>query len=113
VGAKVGPPLDNQRHREYASVWRDIVDSNATLNPDAIAYRAVLADGKVFTAVRLGETPDDVTLAEPGGATRVVRKGEIDELVPLPVSVMPAGIEKLLSPTEIRDLMGYLLSDRP
>jgi putative heme-binding domain-containing protein len=111
-GAKVGPPLDNQRHRDYASVWRDIVDPNATLNPDAIAYRVLLADGTSATGVRLAETPDDVTLAEPGGATRMVRKTDIDELIPLSVSLMPAGIEKLLSPMEIRDLMGYLLSDR-
>ena len=41
----------------------------------------------------------------------MVRKADIDEFVPLPVSLMPVGIEKLLSPMEIRDLMGYLLSD--
>lgn len=112
-GARVGPPLDNQRHRDYASLWRDIVDPNATLNPDAIAYLAVLADGTSATGVRLAETLDEITLAEPGGATRTLRKADIDELAPLAVSLMPVGIEKLLTPTEVRDLMAYLLSGGP
>ena len=43
----------------------------------------------------------------------MVRKTDIDELIPLSASLMPAGYEKLLSPVEIRDLMGYLLSERP
>ena len=109
VGAKVGPPLDNQRHRDYASVWRDIVEPNATLNPDAIAYSALFADGTRATGVRLAETPDEITLAEPGGTVRVVRKADVEEIVPLSVSLMPVGIEKLLSAEEMRDLMTYLL----
>lgn len=94
-------------------MWRDIVDPNATLNPDAIAYRVLFADGTSATGVRLAETPDEITLAEPGGATRMVRKTDIDELIPLSASLMPGGYEKLLSPVEIRDLMGYLLPERP
>jgi len=112
-GAKVGPSLDNQRHRDYASLWRDIVDPNATLNPDAIAYSVLFSDGTSATGVRLAETSEEITLAEPGGATRVVRKAEIDELVPLSVSLMPMGIEKLLSPIEFRDLMAYLFAEKP
>lgn len=112
-GAKVGPPLDNQRHRDYASLWRDIVDPNATLNPDAIAYRAVLADGTSAVGVRLAETPAELTLAEPGGATRLIRKADIEALAPLANSLMPVGIEQLLTPAEIRDLMAYLLSGTP
>jgi len=46
-----------------------------------------------------------------GGLTGVVQKADIDESLPLSVSLMPTGIDKLLSWKELRGLMTYLLSD--
>ena len=42
-----------------------------------------------------------------------IARGEIDELVPSNVSVMPQGLANLLSPEELSDLIAYLESLKP
>lgn len=110
-GAKVGPELANLAHRDYASVLRDITDPSATLNPDAIAYLVTLHDGRSFTGVRSAESDTELHLGLPGGTVEKLKKEDIKKAEPLKTSLMPQGLDKLLSPEEIRDLMTYLLSE--
>ncbi|MFO1021246.1 MAG: c-type cytochrome [Planctomycetales bacterium] len=110
-GVRVGADLGNLIHRDYASVLRDIIDPNATINPDAIGYTAVLKNGKVLSGVRSGETSDELHLTTSGGATALLRKSDIEEIIPLRQSLMPEGIVKSLSSQELRDLMTYLLTE--
>lgn len=112
-GVRVGADLGNLVHRDYASVLRDIREPNATLNPDAIGYTVVMTDGRTLTGTRLGETADELQLAIPGGMPAVLKKAEIEEIVPLKLSLMPGEIDKLLSAEELRDLMTYLLTEPP
>ncbi|MFO1501720.1 MAG: hypothetical protein U1G07_25645 [Verrucomicrobiota bacterium] len=50
-GSTVGPDLSNLVHRDYASVFRDITQPNAALNPDHLAYAIELTDGEELSAV--------------------------------------------------------------
>lgn len=112
-GSAVGPDLNNQMHRDYASVLRDIVDPNAVLNPDAIGYTVTLKNGETITGTRVAETSGSLTIAQPGGQTRQLDNKEISKTETLAVSLMPAGLEKILTPEELRDLMTYLLREAP
>lgn len=112
-GVRVGADLGNLVHRDYESVLRDIVDPNATINPDAVGYTAVLKSGKVVSGVRGGETSDELYLTSSGGTTTLLKKLDIEEIVPMRQSLMPDNIIKSLSSDEIRDLMTYLLTERP
>ena len=112
-GVKVGPELGNLIHRDYASVLKDIADPNATINPDGIAYQVTANDGRVVIGTRLGETDDELQIAQPGGAVARIRKSTISKTAALPTSLMPPGLDKTLSPTELRDLMTFLLSEAP
>lgn len=108
-GFRVGPDLDNLVHRDYAGVWKDIVDPGATLNPDALAYRVRMQDGAELTGTRLAETPEQLQLAQAGGVVHALARKQIQSVEPLPQSLMPAGLEKNLNANEVRDLMTYLL----
>ena len=108
-GVKVGPELSNLIHRDYASVLKDIVDPNASINPDAVGYIVTLKDGEAVTGTRLGETADELHIALPGGQVVKLKKASIAKTQPMTVSLMPVGIEKTLTPEELRDLMTYLL----
>lgn len=112
-GVRVGADLGNLVHRDYESVLRDILDPNATINPDAIGYTVLLKDGRTKSGTRISESPDELQLAIPAEKPLTIKKSDIDEINPLKVSLMPAGIEKLLSKDEIRDLMTYLLTEPP
>lgn len=108
-GNRVGPDLDNLVHRDYASVLRDIVDPSATINPDAIGYHVLLDDGRTVSGTRVAETEDELHIVPASGEVAKLKKSSIEEVSPMKLSPMPAGLEKLLSSDELRDLMTYLL----
>jgi putative heme-binding domain-containing protein len=112
-GARVGPELSNLTHRDYASVLKDIAEPNATINPDAVGYIVTLKDGSAVAGTRLAETEAELQIAQPGGAVAKLAKVEIVKSEPMAVSLMPVGLDKALTAEELRDLMTYLLTERP
>lgn len=111
-GVAVGADLNNLVHRDYASVLRDVIDPNATINPDAIGYLVLLESGEVVTGTRVGETSELLSLAQAGGKVVKISKKEIEEIKPMTTSLMPDGLDKILTPEELRDLMTYLLTEK-
>lgn len=112
-GMTVGPDLNNLIHRDYAGVLRDIMDPSAVINPDAIGYTVTSKDGSTVTGTRVGETADELHIAQPGGQISRLNKTTITKTETMPISLMPAGIDKTLSKEELRDLMTYLLTTKP
>lgn len=109
-GHAVGPDLSNTLHRDYASVLRDILDPNATINPDAVAYQVTLRDGTILVGTRVGDTPTESRFASPGGIISTVAKSRIAGIEALPASLMPATTLEGLSREQVRDLMTFLLT---
>ena len=112
-GFRVGADLGNLVHRDYESVLRDMVNPNATINPDAIGYLVQLKDRQTLTGTRMSGTETGLELAIPGKNPLKIQKAEMDQIDPMAAWLMPAEIEKLLSEAEMRDLMTYLLSEPP
>ena len=112
-GFRVGPELSNLSHRDYASVLKDITDPNAMINPDAVGYTVTMKDGTAVIGTRLAETEAELQIAQPGGAVAKLKKADISKIEPMSVSLMPAGLDKALSTDELRDLMAYLLREKP
>lgn len=112
-GVQVGPDLSNLIHRDYASVLTDIADPNAAINPDAAGYTVTLRNGSALIGVRVAETSDELHIAQPGGAIAKLKKAEIEKAQPLPMSLMPPGLDKVLTAQELRDLMTFLLTEGP
>ena len=42
-----------------------------------------------------------------------LKKADIEETAPMSISFMPSGIDKLLSPEELRDVITFLMTDEP
>ena len=112
-GVHVGPELGNLIHSDYASLLKNIVDPNASINPDAVGYTVTLKDGTAVVGTRLGETESELQIAQPGGAVATLKKANIAGTEPMNVSLMPPGLDKVLSKEERRDLMTYLLTEAP
>jgi putative heme-binding domain-containing protein len=111
-GFAVGPDLNNLVHRDYASVLRDIVEPSAAINPDAIGYTVTLRNGEPITGTRVGEDEETLSIALAGTKPVKLKKSDIVKLEPMTLSLMPEGIDKTLTPAELRDLMTYLLTER-
>ncbi|MGB8170761.1 MAG: c-type cytochrome [Chthoniobacteraceae bacterium] len=110
-GVRVGPELSNLIHSDYASLLRNITDPNASINPDAVGYTVTLKDGSAVIGTRLAETEAELQIAQPGGGVAKLKKADISKTEPMTVSLMPVGLDKALTPEELRDLMTYLLTE--
>src|SRR5262249_14382720 len=102
VGGKVGPDLTRIG---AIRTERDLLDSIVYPSSSFVrGYEPVQVTtkkGKTYNGVMRKGAPDE---------TNEVRIGrdEIDELVPGKVSIMPAGLDKQLSPRDLADLIAFL-----
>jgi putative heme-binding domain-containing protein len=80
---------------------------------DAVGYAVTTKDGAAVVGVRIAETEAELQIAQPGGAVSKLKKSDIVSAEPLPVSLMPPGLDKTLSKEELRDLMTYLITEGP
>ncbi len=112
-GGVIGPDLSNLVHRDYASVLKDIVDPSAAINPDRIAYHLELKDGTSLLGMILEDTRESVVVAEVAGSKRTIAKSGIKAMKASAVSLMPPGLWSALAPQQQKDLMTFLLLEKP
>ena len=112
--APTGPDLTQAAGRFNL---RDL--SEALIDPSKIVsdqYRATVIQteaGRQFVGRVIGETADAITLlTDPEDSTRSIeiRKTEIASRTLSPTSLMPNNLLNALNPSEVLDLLAYLLS---
>jgi putative heme-binding domain-containing protein len=113
VGSALGPDLSNLVSRDYASVWRDIHDPAATLNPDYLTHQLTLRDGRSLLGVPRDDGPAHLILAMGPGTEVRLAKSEIASSSALKTSLMPPKLDESLGPRDFRDLMAFLLTEPP
>jgi putative heme-binding domain-containing protein len=113
-GGSTGPDLTQLAGRFKV---RDLAES--LLDPNKVVsdqYRATVietTDGRRFVGRITAGTPDSITLAiDPEDATKWINipNAEIEKRTTSPLSLMPANLLGALNPTEVLDLLAYLLS---
>ena len=110
-GKEIGPDL--RRIGEVRS-HRDLLE--AILAPNASFARGfepktiVTNSGRVVSGVIRGETDDSVTLYTSQREEVHIPREEIEEIAASHVSIMPQGLERTLTPDELRDLLAFLSS---
>ncbi len=140
AGGAIGPDLSNLIHRDYASVLRDVTLPSFAINPDFLASVVTLKDGRVLTGIMrtAGEVdgrglkvdgqkgqPQNAALqpsainsqqlliGDKDGKVHAVARGDIDEMLHSPLSIMPEGMPLKLGPDRMRDLLTFLLTEPP
>jgi putative membrane-bound dehydrogenase-like protein len=112
-GNKVGPELTGADRKNRDFMVTNIVDPNASIRPEYVAYVATLKDGRTLTGLVAESSPTAVTLLNEKNERTVLARDKIDEMTASPVSLMPEKILDPLSEQEIRDLFAYLQADGP
>jgi putative heme-binding domain-containing protein len=67
-----------------------------------------LADGDVLTGFLGEKSPDAVTLTDATGVARRLAMSDIKEMRRGETSVMPQGLDQVLTADELRDVLAYL-----
>src|SRR5262249_22812537 len=110
-GERIGPELTGIGAR-FGRVYliESILEPSRTVVPGFATLRVELKDGRVFTGVNVGETDATLTLADKDVKKYELKKTEILERQPSPLSGMPDGLENRLTEREFVDLIAYLVS---
>ena len=110
VGTSVGPDLGSIRHRSPEELVIHILDPNREVAPDFVGYVVSLKDERILTGIIAAEAGSAVTLRRAGGEQDVVLRDDIAAMANTGKSLMPEGLEKAISPEEMRDLVEFLRS---
>jgi putative heme-binding domain-containing protein len=108
-GGKVGPDLTKIGGiRAGRDLLEAITFPSASFAREFRSYNIVTDRGRVFTGVISRQTADAVYLRTAELAEIRVPRAEIDEMSESAVSLMPKGLDQILSESELRDLLAFL-----
>ncbi len=109
LGGRVGPDLTRiAKIRNKRDLLEAIVFPNASLVQNFEPVAVLTTDGHVINGLVQRETKDELVLATgPDQETRIFR-ADIEEMRRSKVSIMPAGLDKQLTPQQLSDLVAFL-----
>jgi putative membrane-bound dehydrogenase-like protein len=108
AGKSVGPDLSDTLGKTPAALLNDIVDPNAAIDSNYMTYTVTTKAGKVFTGIIAAETASALTLKRAEDQSDVVLRQDIEEIASTGQSLMPEGLEKVISVEEMADLLSFL-----
>jgi putative heme-binding domain-containing protein len=113
-GGATGPDLSQAAGRfQLKDLAEAIIDPSKVISDQYKASTIVDNNGKEYTGKIVSETKDEITIVvnpEDSTKTVVLKKSDIDENKPSPVSLMPKDLLNQLNEEEVNDLLAYLLS---
>ncbi|HIA19551.1 MAG TPA: c-type cytochrome [Planctomycetaceae bacterium] len=113
-GVRLGPDLTwIGAIRSERDLLEAIVFPSASIARYHEVVNVLTKDGRVLTGLLVKETVDKMFLSSGVGVVKSVAYREIEQARYSNVSLMPEGIEKLLKPAEIADLVAYLKASKP
>jgi len=108
AGHQVGPDVVRTRKREREALLVDILDPNASVAPNFVAYNLMTKDEVIHSGLVVSQSPGSVTLRLKGGVERTVPRDQVEELKSTGKSLMPEMFETVLTDQDLADLIEYL-----
>ena len=108
VGLELGPDLRSVREHDAEKLMNSILDPSAIIEPGFMAYHCTLKNGEQLYGVIATETSASLTLKMAGNLTKSVLRSEIASLKSTGTSLMPEGLEAVMTPQSLADLIAYL-----
>ncbi len=113
-GVRLGPDLTSiGAIRSERDLLEAIVFPSASIARYHEVVNVLTTDGKPVSGLLVKETVDKMFLSSAKGVVQSVAFREIEEAQYSNVSLMPEGMDKLLKPEEIADLVAYLKESKP
>ncbi len=107
-GNSVGPDLGALANKSVETLLTAILDPNQAIESRYIAYNAVTKNDRELSGIIAAETPTSITLRGPGGVEEIILRNDLKELTSGGLSLMPEGLEKMLSHQGMADLLAFL-----
>lgn len=107
-GPLFGPPVATFKNAGKASILGNVLDPNREVAPQYQAFQFSLKSGDAFVGMIASENERRVTVALPGGVTRSFPRTEVESMTGMGQSLMPEGLENVVTLGEMADLLAYL-----
>ena len=108
-GINFGPDLSEIGNKlSKQGLYESILDPSATVSPAFQAVHIERNDGKAFSGFATSDTPEELTLRQVGGVTSTHKKSAIRKKTTSAQSLMPAGLQQLMTFDDLVDLVEYL-----
>jgi putative heme-binding domain-containing protein len=107
-GQPIGASLNNLTDRSHQALLTAILDPNRAVDPKYLSYLIRTDDDRILVGSIEEEAGQSITLAHADGKRTTIRRLEIAEMKNSGVSLMPEGLQTVLSPEIMGDLLRYL-----
>jgi len=107
-GQAIGASLNNLTDRRPEALVTAILDPNRAVDPQFLSYMIRTDDDRILVGTIESEAGQSITLAHADGKRTTVLREEIAEMKNSGVSLMPEGLQSVLTPEQMRDLVHYL-----
>jgi putative membrane-bound dehydrogenase-like protein len=107
-GGKIGPDLTGMAAHPKEELLTHILDPSRSVEGNFRTYSVLTLDGRVRSGLVATESQTTIELIDSEGKAETLLRDDIDQLVRGTKSLMPDGIEKQATPTELRDLLEFL-----
>jgi putative heme-binding domain-containing protein len=112
-GSHVGPDLTSADRKNRLTLLAQVVDPGAVIRPEYVSHSVSLTDGRKLVGLVVESSPQSVSLLDAENRKTVIPRNDIDELKPLPTSLMPDKLLDGLSDQQVCDLFAYIAVDLP
>ena len=107
-GHAIGPNLAAMKNRGMESILVNVLNPNAEVNPQYMNYICLTSDGRTISGVITNETATSITLVQADNKSETILRIDIEELKSTGVSLMPEGLERVIDPQAMADLLTYI-----
>ncbi|AMV36102.1 PVC-type heme-binding CxxCH protein [Planctomyces sp. SH-PL62] len=107
-GYKVGPDLSGVASRPESALLKDVLDPNADVSPDLVAFTVLTKRGQTLSGLLVEETAASLKLRAAEGVEESILRSEIEAVRPSGRSLMPEGFEDALGEQGLADLIAFL-----
>jgi putative heme-binding domain-containing protein len=108
MGVEVGPSLSDVKVKPPEALLSDILDPNRMFEARFCAYQCEMLDGRILIGIVSAETAESVTLTLQGGSKEVLPRNTMRAMKSLDRSLMPPGMEAIISKEQMPDLLAFL-----
>jgi putative heme-binding domain-containing protein len=108
-GGTIGPDLSRiGKIRTKSELLESFVFPGRTIAPEYRAFQVATKDGRVATGLIIRESTEGIVLRATDLSEVVVARKDLEAMTPSSTSLMPEGLEKVLTRQQLSDLLEFL-----
>ena len=109
-GFAVGPDLGTVADKPIGTLLVAILDPNQAIDAAYQNYTLATRSGRELSGIIASDTAAGITIRAAGGVEETVPRSDITRLASSKLSLMPEGLEAVLPPQDMADLIAFIRS---